>query len=75
MLKVLSDSVLNGVDKSLGFAWALAKEILESFSTHKDVSLVFYLILVLLPTDQNSFFKKVAANKTRFEPVTLEVAK
>ena len=51
MLGVFLDSTPDGVDKSLGFAQALAKEGLESFQADRDVSLILYLTLVLLPAE------------------------
>ena len=51
MLGVLPDSTSDGVNKSLGFAQALAKEGFESLPADKDVSLVLYLTLVLLPAE------------------------
>ena len=56
MLGVLPDSSLDSVDKSLGLAQALAKEGLESLPANKDVSLVFYLMLVLLLSEQGNIF-------------------
>ena len=55
---IFPDTALDGVDKSLGFAQALAKKSFESFSADKNVSLVFYLTLVLLSAEQNSIFQK-----------------
>ena len=51
MLRVFSDGTPDGVNKSLGFAQALAKEGLESLPADRDVSFVFYLTLVLLPAE------------------------
>ena len=56
MLKILPDSIPDGVNKSLRFAQALAKEGLESLSADRDVSLVLYLTLVLLPAEQDGIF-------------------
>ena len=53
MLGVLPDGIPDGVDKSLGFAQALAKEGLESLPADKSVSLVLYLTLVLLPAEES----------------------
>ena len=58
MLRVLSDSTPDGVDKSLGFAQALAKEGLESLPANRGVSLVLYLTLVLLLAEQGVVFQK-----------------
>ena len=58
MLGVLLDSTLDGVDKSFGFAQALAKEGLEVFPADRGVSLVFYLTLVLLPAEQGGVFQE-----------------
>ena len=52
MLEVFPDSAPDGVDKSLKLAQTLAKEGLKSLSADKDVSLVLYLTLVLLPSEQ-----------------------
>ena len=48
MLEVLPDSILDGIDKSLGFAQALVKEYFESLPADGDISLLLYLMLVLL---------------------------
>ena len=56
MLGVLLDSALDGVDESLRLAQALAKEGLESLPADKDISLVLYLTLVLLPLEQGDIF-------------------
>ena len=58
MLEVLPDSTPDGVEKSLGFAQALAKESLESLLANRDVSLVLYLTLVLLPAEQGGIFQE-----------------
>ena len=52
MLGVLTDGTPDGVDKSLGLAWALAKKGLESFLAERNISLVLYLTLVFLPAEQ-----------------------
>ena len=56
MLGVLLNSAPDDVNKSLGLAQALAKEDLESFLADRDVSLVLYLMLVLLPLEQGGIF-------------------
>ena len=56
MLEVLPDSIPDSVDKSLGFAHALAKESFESLSADRNVSLVLYLMLILLPAEQGGIF-------------------
>ena len=53
MLGVLPDSAPDDVDESLGLAQALAKEGLESLLANRDVSLVFYFMLVLLAAEQS----------------------
>ena len=58
MLRVLPDSTSNNVNKNLGFAQPLAKEGLESLPANKDVSLILYLTLVLLPAEQSDIFQK-----------------
>ena len=58
MLKVLPDSAPDGIDKSLGFAQGLAKKSFKSFLADKNVSLIFYLTLVLLPTEQRGIFQE-----------------
>ena len=49
MLGVFLKNVLDGVDKGLELIQSLAKEGLEVFPGDLDVSLIFYLPLVLLP--------------------------
>ena len=51
MLRVLSDSGPDGVNKSLGLAQAFGKERLESLLGDKNVSLVFYITMLLLPSE------------------------
>ena len=58
MLEVLFNNTPYGVDKSLGFAQALVKEDFKSFPANKDVSLVFYLTLVLLLAEQSGIFQE-----------------
>ena len=58
MLGVFSDSAQNGVDKSLRFAQALAKESLESLPADRDVSFVLYLTLMLLPAEQGGILQE-----------------
>ena len=58
MLGVLSDGIPDGVNENLRFAQALAKEGLEFFPADRDVSLVLYLTLVLLPAEQGGVFQK-----------------
>ena len=58
MLEVLPNSDLDGVNESLGIVQALAKKSLESFPADRDVSLVFYLTLVLLPPEQGGICQK-----------------
>ena len=57
MLRVLPDNALDSVDKSLEFAQALTKKSFESFSADRNVTLVFYLILMLLPAEQSGIFQ------------------
>ena len=52
MLGVFPNSALDGIKENLVFPQALTKENLESFLADRDVSLVFYPILVLLPAKQ-----------------------
>ena len=52
MLGVFPNSAPDGVNKTLGLAQALAKKGLESLQVDKDVSLILYLTLVLLPSEQ-----------------------
>ena len=63
MLGVLPDSAPDGVNESLGLAQALAKEGFESLSADKDVSLVLYLTLVLLPGEQGGVLQKVSRKR------------
>ena len=58
MLRILSDSTLDGVNKSLGFAQALAKEGFYSFPADRHVSLVLYFTLVLLLAEQGGICQK-----------------
>ena len=58
MLGVFPDGAPDGVDESLGFAQALAKEGVESLLADRDVSLVLYLTLVLLPAEQGGVFQE-----------------
>ena len=58
MLGVLFNSAPDGIDKSLGLAQALAKEGLESLPVNKDASLVLYLTLVLLLSEQGGILQK-----------------
>ena len=58
MLGVFLDSTPDSVDKSLGFAQALAKKGLESLLADKDISLVLYFTLVLLVAEQDNIFQK-----------------
>ena len=58
MLRILLDSAPDGVDKSVGFAQALTKESLKSLPPDKDVTLIFYLMLVLLPAEQVGIFQE-----------------
>ena len=57
MLGVLSNSALDGINKSLGLAQALAKEGLEFLLADRDVSLVLYFTLVLLPLEQGGILQ------------------
>ena len=52
MLGVFLDSVPDSVNENLGFAQALAKKGLKSLSADRNVSLVLYFTLVLLPLEQ-----------------------
>ena len=63
MLEVLSDSAPDGVDKSLGLAQALAKEDFEFFPADRDVSLILYLTLVLLPLEQGGILQESSRKK------------
>ena len=56
MLGVFLDGTPDGVNKSLGFAQAFAKEGFKSFPADRDVSFVLYLMLVLLPAEQSGVF-------------------
>ena len=58
MMGVLSDGASDGVDKSLGFAQALTKKSFQSLLADRDVSLVFYFMLVLPPVEQSNIFQK-----------------
>ena len=56
MLGVLLDSAPDGVNKNLGLTQALVKEGLELLLANRDVSLVLYLTLVLLPLERGDIF-------------------
>ena len=58
MLGVFSNSAPDGVKESLVFAQALRKKNLEFFSADRDVSLVLYPTLVLLPAKQCGIFQE-----------------
>ena len=58
MLGVFPNGAPDSVNKSLGFAQALAKKSLESLSADRDISLVFYLRLVLLLAEQDGIFQE-----------------
>ena len=57
-MEILPDSAIDGVNKSLGFVQTLTKESFESFLVDRDVSLVFYFMLVLLPAEPGNIFQK-----------------
>ena len=63
MLGVLLNGAPDGVNKSFGLAQVLAKEGFESLLADKDVSLVFYLMLVLLPLEQGDIFEKSSCKR------------
>ena len=56
MLEVFSNDVLDVVNKNLRFAQTLTQEGLEFLPGDKNVSFVFYLMLVLLPVEQDDIF-------------------
>ena len=56
MLEVIPDSALDDVNKRLGFAQALTKKSFESLPADRNISLIFYLTLVLLPAEQDDIF-------------------
>ena len=58
MLEVLPDSAPDGIVESLGLAQALAKEGLKFLLAHRDVGLVLYLMLVLLPSEQGGILQE-----------------
>ena len=58
MLRVFSNSAPDGVNKIFRFVQALTKKSLESLSANKEISLIFYLTLVLLPVEQSSIFQE-----------------
>ena len=58
MLWVLLDSAPDGVDKNLGLAQALAKKGFESLPANRDISLVFYLMRMLLPSEQGGILQE-----------------
>ena len=58
MLEIIPDSTLDGVNESLRFTYGLEKKGLESLPADRDVSLVLYFMLVLLPAEQGGFFQE-----------------
>ena len=58
MLEIFPDSAPDGVNKSLGLAQVLAKESFESLSANRDISLVLYLTLVLLPSEEGGILQE-----------------
>ena len=52
MLEVFPDCAPDDINKSLEFAQALAKKNLEFFPADRDVNLVLYLMLMLLPVEK-----------------------
>ena len=58
MSGVLPDDTPDGVDESLRFAQALAKEGFESLSADRGISLVLYLTLVLLLAEQSGILQE-----------------
>ena len=58
MLGALPDGVSDGIDESLGFPQALAKEGLEFLLADRGVSLVLYITLVLLPAEQGGVLQE-----------------
>ena len=58
MLGVLPNGTPDGVDESLGFAQALAKEGLESLPADRGISLILSLMLVLLPAEQSGVLQE-----------------
>ena len=58
MLRIFPNSAPNGVNESLVFAQALAKQGLKSLLANRDITLVLYLMLVLLPAEQGGVFQK-----------------
>ena len=58
MLGVFSNSALDGINKDLRLTQALTKEDLEFFSGDRDVSLILYLPLMLLPVKQDGILEE-----------------
>ena len=58
MLRVLSNIAPDNVNKGLELTQTLTKEGLEFFPGDGDVSLIFYLPLVLLPAKQGGIFEE-----------------
>ena len=63
MLEVFPNYTPDGIDKSLGFSQALAKEGLESLPANRNVSLVLYLTLVLLPAEQSGVLQEASRKR------------
>ena len=58
MLEVFLNSAPDGVNKSLGLIQVLAKKGLEFFPDNGDVSIIFHLLLVVLPANQVDILEK-----------------
>ena len=75
MLGVLPNSALDGVNKSLAFAQALAKKGLKSLPADRNVSLVLYLTLMLLPVEQGGIFQEKSCKRNSVWSCDIGVSK
>ena len=58
MLQIVLNCAPDGVYKGLRLTQTLAKESLKFFLSDKNINLIFYLLLVLLPAKQSNILKK-----------------
>ena len=67
MFQVFLDSTPDGVNKSFGFAQALAKEGFESLPADRNICLVLFFTLMLLPAEQNGIFQEGSRKRNSFQ--------
>ena len=64
MLTVFLNSTPDGINKNLGFAQTLTKKSLTKFFlSDRDIDLIFYLLLILLPAKQGHILKEASYKK------------